>query len=74
MAWIAREHPEFAFIEGLMGERTEMYYVPQMSPLPADLGVEAWAAARAVEQVAARDTRPFFGFVSFVAEGMLLRG
>ena len=36
-AFIAREHPEYDFIEALMGERTEMYYMPQMSPLPAEL-------------------------------------
>ena len=65
-AWIAREHPEFDFIEALMGERTEMYYMPQMSPTPAELGVERWAADRAVEQIAAGGGRPYFGFVSFI--------
>ncbi len=50
-AWIAREHPAFDFIEALMGERTEMYYMPQISPLPAELTVERWAADRAVEQI-----------------------
>ncbi|SEE85564.1 sulfatase family protein [Ruania alba] len=65
-AWIASEHPEYDWVEGLMGERTEMYYMPQMSPLPADLTVEAWAADRAVEQIAMDDGRPFFGFVSFI--------
>ena len=65
-AFIAREHPQFAFVEMLMGERTEMYYMPQMSPLPAELGAEAWAADRAVEQIAADDGRPFFGMVSFI--------
>lgn len=64
--WIAREHPEFDYIETLMGERTEMYYMPQVSPLPAELTVECWAADRAVEQLAAGDGRPYFGFVSFV--------
>ena len=63
---IQREHPECDFIEMLMGERTEMYYMPQMSPLPASLGVEAWAAERAVEQITTPDDRPFFGFVSFI--------
>jgi choline-sulfatase len=63
---IQREHPECDFIEMLMGERTEMYYMPQMSPLPAPLGVEAWAAERAVEQITTPDDRPFFGFVSFI--------
>ncbi len=66
-AWPHREHPEFDFVEHLMGERTEMYYLPQRSPLPAHLGVEAWAADRAVEEIGRRgDDRPFFGFVSFV--------
>ncbi|MBN2308099.1 MAG: sulfatase-like hydrolase/transferase [Candidatus Hydrogenedentes bacterium] len=65
-AFIAREHPEFGFIEGLMGERTEMYYMPQMSPMPAEAGVEAWAADRAIEQLGVSDSRPYFGFVSFI--------
>jgi choline-sulfatase len=64
--WIAREHPAFAYIEALMGERTEMYYMPQVSPLPAALTVEAWAAERAVEQLRVNDARPYFGFVSFI--------
>ncbi len=65
--WLARDHPEFNFVEQLMGERTEMYYMPQRSPLPAELGVELWAADRAVEQIGRRDDRrPYFGFVSFV--------
>ena len=64
--FIQREHPEYDFVDMLMGERTEMYYMPQMSPLPAGLGVEAWAADRAVEQIRTNDARPFFGFVSFI--------
>jgi len=66
-SWLAREHPEFNFLEHLMGERTEMYYVPQRSPLPPELGVEWWAADRAVEQIAGGNLdRPYFGFISFV--------
>lgn len=68
-AFIAREHPHFDFVEMLMGERTEMYYQPQMSALPASLGVEAWAADRAIEQIreySQGDEQPYFGFVSFV--------
>lgn len=65
-AWIAKEHPYYDFIEGLMGERTEMYYMPQMSPTPAECGVEWWAADRAIECVRQKDERPYFGFVSFV--------
>jgi arylsulfatase len=65
--WLSREHPEFDFLEQPMGERSEMYYLPQRSPLPAELGAEWWAADRAVEEIAkADDSRPFFGFVSFV--------
>jgi arylsulfatase len=64
--WIERQHPEFDYIEMLMGERTEMYYMPQASPLPAELTVERWAAERAVEQIQVKDGRPYFGFVSFI--------
>lgn len=65
-SWIAREHPLFDYIEALMGERTEMYYMPQVSPLPAELTVESWAADRAVELLQHKDERPYFGFVSFI--------
>src|SRR5699024_5212223 len=64
------------WVEALMGERTEMSYMPQMSPLPAELTVERWAADRAVEQLevprVARSMPggeadvPFHGQVSFV--------
>jgi choline-sulfatase len=64
--WIATKHPEFDFIEGLMGERTEMYYMPQMSPMPAAVTVEGWAAAQGVEQLGVNDKRPYFGFVSLI--------
>ncbi len=66
-SFIKHEHPAYDFVEGLMGERTEMYYMPQMSPMPADATVEGWAAARAVEQIERTDDdKPYFGFVSFV--------
>jgi arylsulfatase len=66
-AWLAREHPEFDFLEQQMGERSEMYYLPQRSPLSAELGAEWWVADRAVEEIAkSDDSRPFFGFVSFI--------
>lgn len=65
-AWIAREHATFDYIEALMGERTEMYYMPQVSPMPQEVTVERWAADRAVEQVRIDDGRPYFGFVSFI--------
>ena len=65
-AWIAREHREYDFLEGLLGERTEMFYVPQVRPMPAHVTMEWWMADRAVEQIAAKDDRPYFGFVSFI--------
>ena len=66
-AWLAEEHPEFDFLEQQMGERSEMYYLPQRSPLPAELGGEWWIADRVIEEIATSDdSRPFFGFVSFV--------
>ena len=66
-SWLAREHPEFDFLEQPMGERTEMFYLPQRSPLPANLGGEWWTADRTVEEIARSDeSRPFFGFISFI--------
>lgn len=65
-SWVRREYPEYNHIEQLHGERTEMYYMPQTSPLPAEHTVEAWAADRAAEQIGADDGRPYFGFVSFI--------
>ncbi len=65
-SWLHREHPEYDHLEVLMGERSEMYYIPQCSAQPADCAVEGWAAARAIEQLAVSDDRPYFGFVSFV--------
>jgi len=64
--WIEREHPEYDFVEALMGERTDMYLMPQMSPMPGEVTVERWAADRAVEQLRSDDVRPYFGFVSFI--------
>lgn len=64
--YILANHPEYAHIEQLHGERTNMYYVPQMSPLPERLTVESFVAAMAVEQISQDDGRPFFGFVSFI--------
>ncbi|MDZ8201676.1 sulfatase-like hydrolase/transferase [Microbacterium sp. SSW1-59] len=65
-AFIADEHPEYNWIEALMGERTDMYYMPQMSALPAEITVEAWATDRAIEQIQVDDERPWFGYVSYI--------
>ena len=64
-AWIAKNHPELDEIEGLMGERTEMYYMPQRRPEPAAFAMERWAADRAVEEIRKTSSEPYFGFVSF---------
>jgi len=65
-AFLAEEYPEYDFLEQPHGERTEMYYMPQMSPLPAEVTVENWAVTRAIEQIRAIDDQPFFGLVSFI--------
>lgn len=64
-AWIREEHPEYDHVEMLHGERTEMYYMPQTSPLAAEHTVEAWAADRAIAAIEREGDRPFFGLVSF---------
>ena len=66
VSFIAREHPEYAHVEQIHGERTEMYYMPQTSPLPAELTVEAFVADRAIEQISADNPRPWFGTISFI--------
>ncbi|MGL1891416.1 MAG: sulfatase-like hydrolase/transferase [Spirochaetaceae bacterium] len=65
-SWLSKEHPEYDHVEALMGERSEMYYMPQMSVQPADCAVESWVADRAVEQINIGDERPYFGMVSFI--------
>jgi arylsulfatase len=65
-SFIAKQHPALDWVEALMGERTEMYYMPQMSPQPAEFTVEAWETDRMVELIGKDDGRPFFGFVSFI--------
>jgi choline-sulfatase len=65
-AFLEREYPAYSFLEQPHGERTEMYYMPQTSPLPAEVTVESWAADRAVREIERSADRPFFGFLSFV--------
>jgi arylsulfatase len=59
-------HPAYRHIEQLHGERTDMYYMPQTSPLPANLTAEHWAASESIRNIKKLDDRPFFGVVSFV--------
>jgi arylsulfatase len=64
--WLRAQTSAFDHIEQVHGERTDMYYVPQTRPMPAELTGEAWLATRAVEELRQSDPRPYFGFVSFV--------
>lgn len=65
--FMMREHPEYNHIQQLHGERTNMYYFPQLSPFPPRLTVEGFVADRVVEKLDSfRDERPYFCFVSFV--------
>lgn len=65
-SFIANQHPEYDFVEQLHGERTNMYYIPQMSSLPAELTVESFVANKIIEQINSGDNRPYFGFASFI--------
>ncbi len=56
LSWIDQPH----------GERTEMYYQPQMSPMQPEHTVEGWAAREAVRQIEQSTSGPWFGFVSFI--------
>jgi arylsulfatase len=64
--WLKENHPQFAYIDDLMGERGTMYYSPQVSPLPPELHVSSWVAQQTVKQIEADSDRPYFGFVSFI--------
>ncbi len=64
--WLAKEHPEYSHIEQPHGERSEMYYIPQMSPLPAECTVEAWVMRESIKLIKKNNDRPWFGFVSFI--------
>jgi choline-sulfatase len=50
-----------------MGQRSEMYYVPQISQLPARDHPTAWAADRGIEFLESHDgAQPFFLMTSFI--------
>lgn len=64
--WFRARAPELAHLEQVHGERSDMYYVPQLRPMPASLTVESWVTERALEELGRADARPYFGYVSFV--------
>lgn len=66
-SWLKREHPEYNHLEQPHGDRTNMYYMPQTSALPADCVVEGYLADCTVERLASLpENEPWFGFVSFL--------
>jgi len=64
--WIATAHSHSNWIEALMGERSEMYYMPQMSPLPAECTVEAWATDQVLPVIESSNPQPWFAYVSYI--------
>jgi len=57
----------FAHVHEPHGVRSDMYYVPQVSQLPAELHATAWTADRAAAFLRAHDQhRPFFLWTSFI--------
>ncbi len=57
----------FEHVHDVMGARGEMYYVPQVSQLPARLHSSAWVAERSIAFLRNRDrSRPFFLWSSFI--------
>lgn len=58
----------FGFVEHPHGLRDEMYYVPQLSPVPEPLHHSHWVADRSIEFIRSReDDQPFLVWSSFIA-------
>lgn len=56
------------YIEHPHGLRDEMYYIPQLSPVPAKHHFSTWVANRSIEFLEQRDeSAPFFLWSSFIA-------
>jgi arylsulfatase A-like enzyme len=57
----------FEYVCDPHGVRSEMYYIPQPSQLPARLHESSWAADRSINFLKDRDkTKPFFLMTSFI--------
>ncbi len=57
----------FEHVHDVMGARGEMYYIPQISQLPARLHPSAWVADRSLDFLDQRDdSEPFFLWSSFI--------
>ena len=64
--FMKNEHPEYSHIEQLHGERSDMYYVPQTRPFPAELTGEAFTVGKGLDEINRDDGRPYFGYISFI--------
>jgi arylsulfatase A-like enzyme len=59
---------EYSHVPEPSGERSEMYYIPQPSQLPAKYNETAWVTDRSIDYLKNRDSdRPFFLMTSFQA-------
>lgn len=57
----------FGHVHDVMGARGEMYYIPQISQLPAHLHSTSWVADRSIDFLEQRDrSEPFFLWSSFI--------
>ena len=57
----------FDHVHDVMGARGEMYYIPQVSQLPARLHPSHWVADRSIDFLNSRDhTKPFFLWSSYI--------
>ena len=57
----------FSHVDEPHGAQSEMYYIPQVSQLPAHLHETAWVADRSIDFLKRRDRRrPFFLWSSFL--------
>ncbi|MEJ1154590.1 sulfatase [Microbacterium marmarense] len=59
----------FDFVEHPHGLRDEMYYVPQLSPVPEELHHSHWVADKSIEflEKSAGDDQPYLLWASFIA-------
>jgi arylsulfatase A-like enzyme len=58
----------YGYVERPLGLRSEMYYVPQLSPVPEELHFSHWVADRSIDFLDGADPgEPFFLWSSFIA-------
>lgn len=56
----------FSHVADATGERSEMYYIPQVAQVPAEKTETAWVASQSIRHLENRDReRPFFLMTSF---------